>query len=236
MYVAHRIIPSDWPTTSSFQEICNRTHVSRTPKPEYLIARSQLPSWGPLGFGPIQFLMESWVTIEVGPNPPCNFLLSPLKSRYHLKRMERVRTSKHPSSVASCYLFLALYSVCHLPKIRVFKLAPSLVWKLDVYQWALLLRRIFCRIWWVPCMRAQRPIELVFGNHACSKSDIEFLGMIHQWWWYVLYVYQWYYTRRCLDMFLRLWHGMSVSFLALRVQSVSPTNGYTWFLGLASTT
>ena len=40
-----------------FQEISNRTHFSRTPnKPEYLIARSQLR--GPLGFGPIQFLMD----------------------------------------------------------------------------------------------------------------------------------------------------------------------------------
>ena len=44
-----------------FQEISNgRTHVSRTPKkPEYLIARSQLTERGPLGSGPIQFLMES---------------------------------------------------------------------------------------------------------------------------------------------------------------------------------
>ena len=42
-----------------FQEISNgRTHVSRTPKPEYLIARSQLTERGPLGFGPIQFLMH----------------------------------------------------------------------------------------------------------------------------------------------------------------------------------
>ena len=40
------------------QEISNRTHVSRTPKPEYLIARSQLIFHGPLGFGPIQFLMD----------------------------------------------------------------------------------------------------------------------------------------------------------------------------------
>ncbi len=29
-------------------------------KPEYLIARSQLTERGPLGFGPIQFLMELW--------------------------------------------------------------------------------------------------------------------------------------------------------------------------------
>ena len=35
-----------------FQEISNRT-TERTPKPEYLIARSQLR--GPLGFGPIHF-------------------------------------------------------------------------------------------------------------------------------------------------------------------------------------
>ena len=41
-----------------FQEISNRTHVSRTPKPEYPIARSQLTERGPLWFGPIQFLME----------------------------------------------------------------------------------------------------------------------------------------------------------------------------------
>ena len=212
MYVAHRIIPSDWPTTSSFQEICNRTHVSRTPKPEYLIARSQLPSWGPLGFGPIQFLMESWVTIEVGPNPPCNFLLSPLKSRYHLKRMERVRTSKHPSSVASCYLFLALYSVCHLPKIRVFKLAPSLVWKLDVYQWALLLRRIFCRVWWVPCMRAQRPIELGFLAIMLARKVT-----LNSWGWYISDddMFYMYINGIILEdvWTMRLWHGMSVLFI-----------------------
>ena len=30
----------------------------QTPKPEYLIARSQLTERGPLGFGPIQFLMD----------------------------------------------------------------------------------------------------------------------------------------------------------------------------------
>ena len=30
----------------------------RTPKPENLIARSQLPERGPVGFGPIQFLMD----------------------------------------------------------------------------------------------------------------------------------------------------------------------------------
>ena len=30
----------------------------RTPKPKYLRSRSQLPERGPLGFGPIQFLME----------------------------------------------------------------------------------------------------------------------------------------------------------------------------------
>ncbi len=43
------------------QEISNgRTHVSRTPQPEYLIARSQLAERGPLGSGPIQFLMELW--------------------------------------------------------------------------------------------------------------------------------------------------------------------------------
>ena len=42
----------------SFQEISNRTHVSGTPKPECLIARSQLTERGPLGFGPIQLLMD----------------------------------------------------------------------------------------------------------------------------------------------------------------------------------
>ena len=31
----------------------------QTPKPEYLIARSQLPERDPLGFGPIQFLMDT---------------------------------------------------------------------------------------------------------------------------------------------------------------------------------
>ena len=30
----------------------------RTPKPAYLITRSQLTERGPLGFGPIQFLMD----------------------------------------------------------------------------------------------------------------------------------------------------------------------------------
>ena len=41
-----------------FQEISDRTHFSRTPKkPEYLIALSKLTEGGPLGFGPIQFLM-----------------------------------------------------------------------------------------------------------------------------------------------------------------------------------
>ena len=45
------------------QEISNRTHGPPTPKkPEYLIARSQLTEQGPLGFGPIQFLMESKVS------------------------------------------------------------------------------------------------------------------------------------------------------------------------------
>ena len=43
----------------SFQEISNMTHVSRTPKkPEDLIARSPLTERVPLGFGPIQFLMD----------------------------------------------------------------------------------------------------------------------------------------------------------------------------------
>ena len=43
-----------------FQLISNgRTHRPRTlKKPEYLIAGSQLK--GPLGFGPIQFLMDIW--------------------------------------------------------------------------------------------------------------------------------------------------------------------------------
>ena len=42
------------------QEISNRTHVSRTPKkPEYLIATyATYLVRGPLGFGPIQFLVE----------------------------------------------------------------------------------------------------------------------------------------------------------------------------------
>ena len=45
------------------QAISNRTHFSRTPKkPEYLIARSQLTERGPLGFGPIQFLMDTRFT------------------------------------------------------------------------------------------------------------------------------------------------------------------------------
>ena len=44
-----------------FQEISNeRPHGPRTPKkPEYLLGGSQLTKWGPLGFGPVQFLMES---------------------------------------------------------------------------------------------------------------------------------------------------------------------------------
>ena len=38
----------------------------RTPKkPEYLIARSQLPEQGPLGFGPIQFLMDGWFLEQI---------------------------------------------------------------------------------------------------------------------------------------------------------------------------
>ena len=49
-----------------FQEISNRTHVSRTPKkPEYLIARSQLTERGPLGIGPIQFLMDMLVFVAI---------------------------------------------------------------------------------------------------------------------------------------------------------------------------
>ena len=36
----------------------------RTPKPEYLIARSQLPERGLLGFGPITFLMDKSVMIN----------------------------------------------------------------------------------------------------------------------------------------------------------------------------
>ncbi len=56
----------------SIQEISNRTHVSRTPKkPEYLIARSQLTERGPLGFGPIQFLMDSTQrSLHLLLNPP----------------------------------------------------------------------------------------------------------------------------------------------------------------------
>ena len=48
------------PFSSCFQEISNcRTHGLRTPKkPEYLVARSQLTNRGPLGFGPIQYLMN----------------------------------------------------------------------------------------------------------------------------------------------------------------------------------
>ena len=47
----HLINPRNWTN--------GRTHFSRTPKkPEYLIARSQLTQRGPLGFGPIQFLMD----------------------------------------------------------------------------------------------------------------------------------------------------------------------------------
>ena len=49
------------------QEISNRTVPERTPKPEYLIARSQLPERGPLGFGPIEFLMNRRVLI-IDPN------------------------------------------------------------------------------------------------------------------------------------------------------------------------
>ena len=39
----------------------------RTPKPENLTARSQLPKRGPLGFGPIQLLIEStvWLGLKV---------------------------------------------------------------------------------------------------------------------------------------------------------------------------
>ena len=58
--VGKHAMPYVLPLISGFPEISNRTHVSRTPKkPEYLIARSQLTwSVGPLGFGPIQFLMK----------------------------------------------------------------------------------------------------------------------------------------------------------------------------------
>lgn len=119
--------------------------------------------------------------------------------------MERVRTSKHPVSVASCYFFgslslsIYIYSVCHLPKIRVFKLVLSLIWRWMFIKWALLLRRIFCRVWWVPCMRAQRPIGVGFGVLTIMLAR---KVTLNSWGWYisdddmfynVLYVYQWYH-------------------------------------------
>ena len=39
---------------TNVQEISNRTHGPRIPKPKYLVARSQLTERGPLGFGPIR--------------------------------------------------------------------------------------------------------------------------------------------------------------------------------------
>ena len=48
-----------------FQEISKRTHGPRTPKPEYPIAQSNFFR-GPLGFGPIQFLMDPWLFTVFG--------------------------------------------------------------------------------------------------------------------------------------------------------------------------
>ena len=45
----------------------------RTPKPEYLIARLQLTEQGPLGFGPIQVLMDFGITYLVGKISRSNF-------------------------------------------------------------------------------------------------------------------------------------------------------------------
>ena len=60
------------------------------------------------------------------------------------------------------------------------------------------------------------PLSWWLGNHACSKSDIEFLGMIHQWWWYVLYVYQWYYYYKMFGHVLEAmtWNVSLVSCIA----------------------
>ena len=49
----HLIVSSPWKTC--VQEISNRTHWTDPEKPEYLM---QFTKRGPLGFGPIQFLME----------------------------------------------------------------------------------------------------------------------------------------------------------------------------------
>ena len=44
---------------SSTQEISQKDPLNGVPEAKYLIARSQLTERGPLGFGPMQFLMES---------------------------------------------------------------------------------------------------------------------------------------------------------------------------------
>ena len=52
----------------SFQDISNRTHGPRIPKPGVSNSSSNLLR-GPLGFGPIQFLMESCVCFVLGKHP-----------------------------------------------------------------------------------------------------------------------------------------------------------------------
>ena len=64
-----QLLGSRWGSIWKFpRNRTRRTHVSRTPKPGYLIARSHFTERGPLGFGPIQFLMENiWVLLGVEP-------------------------------------------------------------------------------------------------------------------------------------------------------------------------
>ena len=65
------------------QEISNRTHVSRTPKkPEDPVARSQLTERGPLGFGPIQFLIRWMFCFRFSKVDSNGEYLPPMTSKY----------------------------------------------------------------------------------------------------------------------------------------------------------
>lgn len=160
--------------------------------------------------------------IEVGPNPPCNFMISPLKSRYHLKRMERVRTSKHPSSVASCYFFGST-SVCHLPKNQSFQVGTFFGLALDVYQWAPfteenLLQSLMSALhegteahwvgFWQSCLLEKR--HWILGDDTSVMMICFFFN----------YVYQYQYINGIIlqDIWTCSWDydmGMSVLFLGL---------------------
>ena len=60
----------------------------RTPKPEYLIARSQLR--GPLGFGPIQFLMEKGLKGLKGLQGLMFFVVTPPKNEGIRRALENL--------------------------------------------------------------------------------------------------------------------------------------------------